>query len=282
MTSSSLQPILAWLGYPAGGNPTQYVTEKAFRQHELDWRYLTVEVQPEDLCDAVRGMRALGFAGGNVGSPHKEAVLAFLDRATETASLVGAANVILRDEGGLVGDNTEGRAAVEAIRQRLDVAEKRVLLIGAGRMARAIACELVHAGAGPIAVLNRTATRAAELAHLITDRLQGAAACAAWDEPFAGLGEIDVVIHATSLAEGDPDAEVPLEWTGVDPRTLVVDATIDPAATRLLETAAAHGCATVHGVEILSRQAAMNVELWTGAEPDLSLLQEALEEFLEL
>lgn len=282
MSSSSLLPILTWLGYPAGGNPTQYVTEKAFRHHDLDWRYLTLEVRPEDLADAVRGMRAMGFSGGNVGSPHKDTIASLLDRTTETAELSGYVNVLLRDPQGLVGENTEGRAVVEAIRQQVDLGGKRVLLVGAGRVARATAVALAVTGVAHVTVLNRTATRAAELVHLLTDRLGVAAACAAWDEAAVELDAMDIVIHAATLPAGESEAGAPLDWTRLDPRTLVADATIDPPTTRLLAMAEECGCAAVTGLEILSRQMAINIRLWTGVDPDLTLVREALEEFLEL
>jgi len=73
--SSSLQEICALLGQPVAGNPTQFMIEKAFACHGLEWRYLTLEVAVEDLGDAIRGMRAMGFRGGNVTKPHKIAVV---------------------------------------------------------------------------------------------------------------------------------------------------------------------------------------------------------------
>ena len=71
MSSSAVQPLLALLACPVGGNPTQYMVEKAVAHHDLDWRYLTFEVSPEDLGDAVRGLRALGFRGAHCAPPHR-------------------------------------------------------------------------------------------------------------------------------------------------------------------------------------------------------------------
>ncbi len=69
MSSPAVQPLLCLLAYPVGGNPTQYLVERVFAHHDLDWRYLTFEVRPEDLGDAVRGLRALGFRGGHCAGP---------------------------------------------------------------------------------------------------------------------------------------------------------------------------------------------------------------------
>ena len=282
VSSPSLQPILALLGNPLGGNPTQYMTEKAFRHHELDWRYLTLEVSPEDLGDAVRGMRALGLRGGNITEPYKQAVVAFLDRTSRTAGLVGVVNVIARDDVGLIGENTEGKSLIEALRARTELAGKRVVLLGAGRMARAVAVELALAGASEIIVVNRTESRAAELATLISGELGVAASAVAWEGDYAIPLETDILIHATSLAENDADARTPLDLASLGPRTIVVDATIDPPHTRLLREAEERGCMTLDGVDVLSHQAAINFKLWTGTEADLTVMREAVEEFLEL
>ena len=90
LPSPSVQEVCCLFGQPVAGNPTQYMIEKAFLHHHLEWRYLTLEVTPEDLGDAVRGMRAMGFRGGNVTQPHKVAVLPFLDRLSDAARLMGA------------------------------------------------------------------------------------------------------------------------------------------------------------------------------------------------
>src|SRR6516225_5040867 len=95
--SNSLQEILALFGYPVEGSPTQYIMEKALARAGLDWRYLTLEVAPEQLPDAMRGARAMGFRGGNLTMPHKVTVLPLLDELTESARLIGAVNCWKRE-----------------------------------------------------------------------------------------------------------------------------------------------------------------------------------------
>lgn len=277
----SLQPILALMGHPVGGNPTQYMTEKAFLHRELDWRYLTLDVSPEELGDATRGMKAMGFRGGNLIDPHKETIVEFLDRATKTAELTGIVNLIRRDEESLVGENTEGRAMIEALASWVSLVDKQVCLLGAGHMARAAAVELAQAHIGRLMVVNRTESRAAELAALISDKLEIPAAHATWDEPLRIDPETGILINATSIAEADPDAEVPVVLDSLRADMLVVDTTIDPD-TRLLAEAKSRGCSTLDGVEILIEQAAINFKLWTDIEADRTVLREAVEEYLEL
>ena len=277
----SLQPILALMGHPVGGNPTQYMTEKAFLHRELDWRYLTLDVSPDELGDALRGMKAMGFRGGNLIDPHKETAVEFLDRATKTAELTGIVNLIRRDEEDLLGENTEGLALIEALTSRISLVDKRVCLLGAGHMARAVGVELAQAHVGHITIVNRTQSRAADLAGLISDKLKISARGVGWDEPHAVEPETDLLINATSIAEADPDARVPLVLDGLAPDMLVVDTTINPD-TLLLAEAKDRGCSTLDGVEILIDQAAINFKLWTDIEADRTVLREAVEEYLEL
>lgn len=281
VSNPSLQPILALMGHPVGGNPTQYMTEKAFLHRELDWRYLTLDVSHEELGDAVRGMKAMGFRGGNLIDPHKETVVEFLDRATKTAELTGIVNLIRRDDDELVGENTEGRALVEALTSRISLVDKRICLLGAGHMARAVGVELAQANVGQITIVNRTEARAAELAALISDKLEIPAHAVGWDEPHAIESETDILVNATSIAEADPDVMVPLVLNSLVADMLVVDTTIDPD-TLLLAEAKDRGCSTLDGVEILIDQATINFKLWTDIEADRTVLREAVEEYLEL
>ena len=280
--STALQPILALLGHPVGGNPTQYMLQKALDQCQLDWRYLTLDVVPEDLGDAVRGMRAMGFAGGNCAEPHKQAVLPHLDRTTDVAALSGVVNVIFRDETGLVGDNTEGRALVESLKPQMELAEKRVVLLGAGRVARAIAVELAQADVAELVVVDRTATHAEELVSLVTGKYEMVASAIPWEDDYALAAETDLLVQATSATDEDSEATLPIVPSTLVKGLLVADMAYNPPDTWLLDVARAQGCEVLDGLSIFIQQMALNFALWTGMEPDPTVLREAVEEFLEL
>jgi shikimate dehydrogenase len=153
---SALQEIVCCIGQPVAGNPTQFMMQRVLAHAGLDWCYLTLEVAPEDLADAMRGIRALGFRGVHLSIPHKVAVIPLLDGLSESAELMGAVSRVFCDGRRLIGDNTDGRAFVEALRETCDPAEKRILLLGAGGVARAIAVELGRAQVAEILVANRT------------------------------------------------------------------------------------------------------------------------------
>ncbi len=281
-TSSSVQPILALLGQHVAGNPTQFMMEKAFARHEIDWRYLSLEVSPDDLADAVRGLRAMGFRGGNLADPHKQAVVPLLDRVSEVAQRTGVVNCWTRDGRELVGENTEGRGFLEALRRRIDPAGKRIVLVGAGRMARAIGVELALARAAQIVVLNRSHERAWELVELLGGPSGVAVSFVPWDDEYAVPADIDVLACAIAAAPGETEVRLPLNLDQLGTNTIVADVSYNPPRTWLLDEAAKRGAPAIQGLDIFIEQAGVNFRLWTGVEPDLTVMREAAEEFLEL
>ncbi len=282
MADVSLQPILALLGSPVAGNPTQFMMEKAFAYHALDWRYISVEVRPEDLGDAVRGIRAMGFAGGNCANPHKETVCQYLSRLGSTAEIAGVVNLMIREDQQLIGENTEGRAVLETIRRRIDPAGRRCVLLGAGKLARATAVELALAGVEQILILSRNSASGRRLANLLLEHLEVAAQHVLWEEPYAIPPQTDLVIHTTPIGHQDPEAQVPLVLSSLTDTMLVVDCVFLPPQTRLMESASQRGCRTIDGLEVLLARSAIDFKLWTGLEPHPDILREAVEEFLEL
>jgi shikimate dehydrogenase len=312
MSSPAVQPLLALLASHVGGNPTQYMFERAFAHHDLDWRYLTFEIEPESLGDAVRGLRALGFRGAHCADPYKQAVLPCLDRTTETAALVGSVNLIFREDPGrglkcnnlphsketvhdsprdvenaLVGENTEGKGVLQTIRAATDPAGKRVVLLGAGRVARAVAIELAAAGVAGITVVNRTESRAGEIVALLAGKSETPVSAVPWQGDYAVPPETDILIHAIGLSSelgkrrDAGEVAIPVLLDSLRPELLVADVVVEPR-TWLLDEAAQRGCKTVDGLTMFIEQVAIGFQLWTGVDADRQVLHDAVEEFLEL
>jgi shikimate dehydrogenase len=276
--ASSLQEICTLFGQPVAGNPTQYMIEKAFAHHALDWRFLTLEVSPEDLADAVRGMRAMGFRGGNITRPHKIAVVQWLDRLSDAAAMIGAANCIVREDRQLVGENTDGKGFLRSLSGVVDPAGKRVVLFGAGGAARAIGVELALAGVSNITAVSRTADRGKQVVDLLSFKVP--ATLAEWRGDFAIPGDAEIVINATSIGMNDPESRLPVDFSAAAKNITVADVVATPPDTRFLEEAREHGAATLDGLGMLVHQAAIAFQLWTGIEPDVTVMREAVEEFL--
>lgn len=280
MDPATLQQICACVGQPVAGNPTQYMMEAAFAHHGLDWRYLTLEVSPELLRDAVAGMRAMGFRGGNFTKPHKVEVIQYLDEVSQAAGLMGAVNCIHRKDDRLLGENTDGKGFVESLRTVTDPAGKKIVILGAGGAARAIGVELALAGCGDLVIVNRTAERGEELAALLRDRVKATARYEPWTGNYPVPDGTDVLINATSIGLFDPAAVVPLDANTLRSGMVVADVVFNPPVTRLLETAASRGCTTLDGLGMLVNQAVISFKIWTDIDPEPTVMRDALEEFL--
>ena len=282
MTAPALQEIVCCLGQPVAGNPTQYMMEKAFAAAGLDWRYLTLEVSADKLADAMRGLRALGFKGANFTIPHKVAVLPYLDELSPAAELMGAVNCVNRVGERLVGENTDGKGFVQSLRDTGDPSGKKVVILGAGGAARAIAVELGLTGVADITIVNRSAGRGEELAGILRDRVKVQASFTELAGEYQIPAETDIFINATSIGLGDAAARVPISPASLRKGLIVADVVFNPPETWLIRTAADRGCTTLDGLGMLVNQAVIGFRIWTGLQPSASLMREALEEFLSI
>ncbi|WP_299443483.1 shikimate dehydrogenase [uncultured Phycicoccus sp.] len=274
---SLLPDITGSFSTPAGGNPTGAMVEAAYAHHGLDVRYVNCDVAPERLADAVAGARAMGWIGFNCSLPHKVAVIDLIDGLNRSAELIGAVNCVVLTEGRMLGHNTDGQGFLGSLRTVADPAGQHVLLLGAGGAARAIAVELALAGAAHVTVANRSVDKAVQVAALVADHTATTSDVLAWDGRLTPPAGTTVVVNATSL--GLPGSgDVPFD-VGPDAGHLVVcDVIPNPPDTDFLQRARAAGATTLEGRGMLIDQAAVNIALWTGVDPDRSVMGSALDE----
>ena len=270
---------------PAGENPTVAMVEAAYRHHGLDWRYLNMEVAPEQLADAVRGARAMGFAGFNCSIPHKVAVIEHLDGLGESASLMGAVNCVVRRDGKYIGENTDGKGFVKSLREIVDPKGRSIVMFGAGGAARAIGVETALAGARKITVVNRSEARGQELAGLLGGKVKEVTggsletAFEPWKGDYAVPTGTDVVINATSIGlYPDVDARVPVKVDTLTKQMVVADVIPNPPRTRLVRDAEARGCLVIDGLGMLVNQGVVGIKYWTGVDAEPSVMQAKLKE----
>jgi shikimate dehydrogenase len=268
---------------PAADNPTVAVMEAAYRHHRLDARYLNCEVPPEGLADAVRGARAMGWAGFNCSIPHKVRVIESLDGLAESARIIGAVNCVVIRDGLMTGENTDGQGFVSALRTTREPAGARVCVLGAGGAARAIVVEMALAGAAHVTVMARRAGEAQTLAELVRTHTP-ASAEALELVPSARVPEgTDILVNATNAGlQPDLDGMVDLDRATISGVGLVADVVPNPPQTRLLREARDRGCRTLDGLGMLVAQAAVNLELWTGVVADRPVMRHALEAALRI
>jgi len=216
----------------------------AFAARVLDWHYVACRVDAVDVEAAVRGLVALGFAGANVTAPHKQAVALLCDELDDAAESGGSVNTLVFEQGRVLGSSTDGAAVVGAVRPE----GARVLVLGAGGAARAVAAALAHAGAAEVRVASRRDD----------------------DWPPDGA-DADILVNATPLRDETP----------VPPHAgqQVVDLAYRPdaAPTALVEAARAAGCeVVVDGVDVLVRQGALSFERWTGVPAPIDVMRGAV------
>jgi shikimate dehydrogenase len=269
------QELVGCFGFPVAENPTQAMIEPAFRALGLDWRYLTLEVRPQNLAAAVAGARAFGFRGFNCTIPHKVAVIQHLDALGESASLMGAVNCVVNRNGSFIGENTDGKGFVSSFCSLADPRGKSLVLLGAGGAARAIGVEMAIAGCSRITLVNRDENRGRELESLFRGKLRDAVQAMGrdlvvtyvpWRGDFRVPAGADILVNATSIG-----------LFPVSAATIVADVIPNPPATRLVREAREKGCRVIDGLAMLVAQGVIGIEYWTGKTPDALVMRGALE-----
>ncbi|HBM60645.1 MAG TPA: shikimate dehydrogenase [Citreicella sp.] len=277
MSHDFLQPLTGSFACPAAENPTVAMIEAAFRHHGLPWRYINCEVAPEDLGAAVAGARAMGWRGFNCSIPHKVAVIDHLDGLGESARIIGAVNTIVARDGKLIGENTDGKGFVRALRQICDPAGHRAVVLGAGGAAKAVAVELALAGVTHLTIVNRSAARGETLARLITEKTPAEAVYHPWDNTFAIPAGTRIVVNATSVGlYPDVEATPDIDHDSLQPDMVVADGIHNPPRTRLLQAAQARGCRTADGLGMLVGQGVIGLKYWTGIDANAEVMRQAL------
>lgn len=271
---------LAVLGQPIAHSLSPRMHTAAFAALGIDgeWSYEAIELSPEGFADGVAELRERGFIGANVTVPHKAAALALADEPSDAARAIGAANTLTFTAAGIRADNTDAPGLIEAL--PLSPRGRRAAVLGAGGAARAAVWALIEAGAD-VEVRNRNAARAEEL---VAD-LGGRAAAA--DEPLE-LASCDILVNATSVGLAKPGAQpgapgsdlkqLGIEADGLDEHLILVDLVYGAAPTELTAAAVRGGATVVDGREILVRQGALSLRIWTGLEPPLQAMRDAIEE----
>jgi shikimate dehydrogenase len=258
--------LVGLIGNPISGSLSPRMQNAAFAARGLDWAYVPLPVAEGRLEAAVAGLVALGFAGANVTIPYKTRVLAFCDELDPVAERAGSVNTLVIDgQGRVLGSSTDG----EAVTQAVETAGRRVLVLGAGGAAQAVATALLDAGVAELLL----SARRPQAAHALKGRLLALAPAArvAVVEPWPPRQEADVVVNCTPVRD-DPLVELRPEMAVVD---LAYRA--DGAPTALVQAAAAAGCRPlVDGLEVLVRQGAASFQRWTGLPAPIEVMRAAL------
>jgi shikimate dehydrogenase len=275
-------PRLAVLGHPVAHSRSPAMHAAAFEALGIagEWSYEAIDVSVGEFESRVRALAAEGYAGANVTVPHKLAALELADNASPAARAIGAANMLTFSEQGIEADNTDAPGLLGALGG--SPAGRRAVVLGAGGAARACVWALVQTGA-TVWVWNRTQPRAETLASEL-----GATGFGREGEPL-GADAYDVLVNATTvgleIATGsrsrsrEPLADLkplPLDADSVSARHVVVDLVYGSSQTPLEAFARQRGAEVLDGLEVLVHQGAASFRLWTGLDPPIDVMREAV------
>lgn len=278
-----LDHLVGVFGHPAAENPGVVIQEAAFRALGLkNWRFLTIDVDPGKLGDAIIGLKAMKFRGINCTIPHKIEALKHIDVLAPSARLIGAVNTIINDGGVLTGENTDGQGFMIALRDAgISPAGKKVVVLGAGGAARAVCVELALAGASHLTIVNipKDMALGESLIKILKENTAVAVDYVPWVDAYKIPAGTDILVNATSIGlYPNVDAKPNIDYDTVTKAMYVQDVIPNPAFTPFLREAERRGARWQSGMRMLINQAALNITMWTGLEPDKGVMLKAFEE----
>lgn len=280
-----LDHLVGVFGQPVAENPGVVIQDAAFRALGLErWRFLTIDVDKDQLEHAIHGLKAFKMRGINCTIPHKIEVMQYLDEISESARLIGAVNTVVNDNGRLFGENTDGKGFMMSLESSgVDIRGKRVVVFGAGGASRAICVEMALAGVGRLTIVNRPHGRKLgdALVEILRTNTEADVAYEDWTGPYAVPADTDVVVNATSVGlYPDVDAIPNIDLDSITREMFVQDVIPNPTESALIREMRRRGIPCATGAGMLINQAALNIELWTGLKPDKAVMYRALEEAL--
>ena len=277
MKISGKTRVCAIIGDPVEHSLSPVMHNAAFKKLGLNLVYVAFTVTRNELKDAISGARSLGMRGLNVTMPHKNAVMSYLDETDSTAKAIGAVNTILNEQGKLIGFNTDGNGAMIALKENgISAEEKKMLIVGAGGAAKAIAFQAAQE-VEELVILNRTSEKAEKLAELLCKKfgkkVKGGTLSA--EVLKKELKTTDILVNATSVGM-HPDVNrspVPSDLLRRD--LCVMDIIYNPLETKLVTDAKAVGAKVVLGLEMLLYQGAVAFEIWTNCPAPVEVMKKA-------
>lgn len=277
-----IKNIVGLIGWPVSHSVSPGMQNRAFLELGChDWLYVPMPVATSPnsrIKEAVLGLRALGIVGANVTVPHKEAVLPYLDDLSDMAKAIGAVNTIAIDnEGRLIGHNTDGLGFIsDLVEHDVDPKGMQVVVLGAGGSARAITYALLSHGCQNITILNRTKSKANDIAFSFRDSFKNAiiktdTLAAIKDTPSA-----DLIINTTSIGLKSTGDQMPVDKdVHFTKSQIVYDLIYNPKMTTFLKHAAKDGARTINGLGMLVHQGALAFAIWTKQKAPVAAMKEA-------
>lgn len=269
--------LVGLFGNPVDENPTGPMMEAGFAAQGLNYRYITMKVEKENLKDAIAGIRAIGMRGLNLTIPHKIAVIPFLDELSPAAKIIGAVNSIRVQDGQLIGENTDGKGFVTSLMETgIELNGRIITVLGSGGAARAVAVECAISGAETVNIVARNEERGKELADLISEKTEAQGVYFTWKGSVPIPEGTEVLVNCTNVGLYPDENKPDITYEDIRKNMTVCDVVFNPPETKFLKEAKARGAATVNGLGMLVNQVALNYCLWTENMAPKDMMKEAL------
>lgn len=274
--------LLGLFGNPVEHSLSPLMQNSAIESMGLPYVYLPFKIDKPDLKEAVASIRALHMGGVNVTVPFKEAVIPYLDELSSSARACGAVNLIQNDQGRLIGFNTDGAGFIRSLADEGIIPRGRIVFIGAGGAARALAYEISLLSVEHIDFLDIDEVKARNLAASV----QMGASCSTAGKAMQNhifqecSAEADFIINCTAVGmfpKADACPVESLDHCRAD--TVVCDLVYNPMQTRFLLMAQEKGLRTQGGLSMLVHQGAMSLEILTGCTAPVAYMKEVVSDY---
>jgi len=284
------------IGYPLKHSISPYFQQAALDYYRLDIRYELWETNPAQLKDIMNDLRKPQNVGANVTVPHKETVLPLLDEVDDLAGSIGAVNTIVKKDDRLLGFNTDAYGFIEALDKEghFDPEGKRVVILGAGGVARAVSFTLIQRKVASLAITDGIFERASALAENLVRYIKGASPSSKdlesdvtafqWQSLSSAetFDNCDLIVHCTTIGmkHSSQEGQSPLSLEMIPKNVLVYDVVYNPWLTPLLRLARKAGANILGGLPMLVYQGAASFKLWTGREAPVNIMFDKAKEIL--
>ncbi|MEK6946472.1 MAG: 3-phosphoshikimate 1-carboxyvinyltransferase [Nanoarchaeota archaeon] len=261
--------VIGIIGEFAENSMSKYMHNPNFVKNSINFVYVPFKVAPSELKEFMENFKSFNFKGAAVTIPHKENIINLIHNVDETADEIGAVNTLVRDNGKIIGYNTDYYGAVMTLKEKMNIKSKKILIIGAGGAARAVVYGLKKGGA-EITIVNRTESKAKELAeefHIDFDKMENIKSL---------TRQADIIVNTTSMGMTPFEDRCALKEDELPEGKIVMDVVYKPVNTKLIRMANKKGCKTITGDRMLIYQAVRQFELWTKINPGFKEMEKEL------
>jgi len=264
----------AVIGDPIDHSLSPNIHSAAFRELDLDCSYIAFRIPKGELAEGLEGLKKIKIDGFNVTIPHKIEMMKYLDRIDESCSVIGAVNTIANKEGVFKGYNTDMDGFLEPFKKKeLNIANTKVLLLGAGGAARAIVAGFAKEKACSITIANRTLDNAKSLSEF-SKKVGLNSNAIKIEDVNDSAKDYDIIVNATSV--GLRNEPSPISLDGINEKTIVYDIVYMPMNTDFIKKAKDNGSIVIFGYEMLLGQAVRSFEIWHNIEAPYNAMKKAL------